>query len=167
MVADRQTQTLPEHEPDFERFAAFAGFADEARLEAAVLATLLTVERHYAALFEREPDLGAGGSLVFTGIADDPATLQTLTGDGLQGGLGDLGPDPRLASRPHPRHAQHPGARAADRADAGAAERAAASSPIATGRSACSTSSSPGCRPACSCSRCSAPTRTCSGCWPT
>ena len=79
MVADRQTQTLPDHEPDFERFAAFAGFADVAGLETTVLATLLTVERHYAALFEREPDLGSGGSLVFTGIGDDPATLQTLT----------------------------------------------------------------------------------------
>jgi glutamate-ammonia-ligase adenylyltransferase len=78
MVADRQTQALPDHEPDFERLAAFAGYADDMRLEQAVLATLLTVERHYAALFEREPDLGAGGSLVFTGIADDAATLQTL-----------------------------------------------------------------------------------------
>ena len=84
MVADRQTQTLPDHEPDFERFAAFAGFADETGLEAAVLAALLTVERHYAALFEREPDLGSGGSLVFTGIGDDPATLRTLTAMGFK-----------------------------------------------------------------------------------
>ena len=54
-------------------------------------ATLVTVERHYAALFESEPDLGAGGSLVFTGTADDPETLQTLAGDGLQGAGAGLG----------------------------------------------------------------------------
>ena len=60
MVADRQTQALPDREADFEKFAAFAGFADPAELEQLVLSTLLTVERHYAALFEREPDLGAG-----------------------------------------------------------------------------------------------------------
>ena len=84
MVADRQTQALPEREPDFEKFAAFAGFADPAELDALVLATLLTVERHYAALFEREPDLGAGSSLVFTGTGDDPETLKTLAGMGFK-----------------------------------------------------------------------------------
>jgi glutamate-ammonia-ligase adenylyltransferase len=84
MVADRQTQALPDREVDFERFAAFAGFADAGELERLVLATLLTVERHYAALFEREPDLGAGASLVFTGTEDDPETLRTLTGMGFK-----------------------------------------------------------------------------------
>ncbi len=84
MVADRQTQALPEREPDFEKFAAFAGFAEPAALEQLVLTTLLTVERHYAALFEREPDLGAGSSLVFTGTGDDPETLKTLAGMGFK-----------------------------------------------------------------------------------
>ncbi len=79
MVADRQTQALPQREPEFERFAAFAGYASAAELESAVRATLLTVERHYAALFESEADLGGGSSLVFTGTEDDPATLATLT----------------------------------------------------------------------------------------
>ena len=78
MVADRQTQALPEREADFERFAAFAGYASAAELEHAVHAVLLTVERHYAALFESEADLGGGASLVFTGTGDDPATLTTL-----------------------------------------------------------------------------------------
>ncbi|MCC2104657.1 MAG: bifunctional [glutamine synthetase] adenylyltransferase/[glutamine synthetase]-adenylyl-L-tyrosine phosphorylase, partial [Hyphomicrobiales bacterium] len=37
------------------------------------------VERHYARLFEREPGLDAEkGSLVFTGVTDDPDTLDTL-----------------------------------------------------------------------------------------
>ncbi|MFZ1427051.1 MAG: bifunctional [glutamine synthetase] adenylyltransferase/[glutamine synthetase]-adenylyl-L-tyrosine phosphorylase [Geminicoccaceae bacterium] len=84
MVADRQTQTLPELEPDFRKFAAFAGFDDPGQLEQLVHRTLLTVERHYAALFELEPDLGAGGSLVFTGTADDSETLKTLTAMGFK-----------------------------------------------------------------------------------
>jgi [glutamine synthetase] adenylyltransferase / [glutamine synthetase]-adenylyl-L-tyrosine phosphorylase len=84
MVADKQTQALPAREAEFERFAAFAGFADGAALEAAVLDALTTVERHYAELFEREPDLGAGGSLVFTGTGDDPGTLATLSGMGFK-----------------------------------------------------------------------------------
>ena len=84
MVADRQTQTLPDHEPDFQRFAAFAGYPDPAELERLVRDALVTVERHYAALFESEPDLGAGHSLVFTGTADDPDTLRTLAAMGFK-----------------------------------------------------------------------------------
>ncbi|MCB1885029.1 MAG: bifunctional [glutamine synthetase] adenylyltransferase/[glutamine synthetase]-adenylyl-L-tyrosine phosphorylase [Geminicoccaceae bacterium] len=82
MVADRQTQALPSREGELERFARFAGFADADALGAALERVLRTVERHYAALFEREVDLGAGGHLVFTGTHDDPATLDTLTGLG-------------------------------------------------------------------------------------
>lgn len=78
MVADQQTQALPARESEFARFAAFAGFADAEALAGTVLDTLRTVERHYAALFEAEPDLGGSGSLVFTGTGDDPATLETL-----------------------------------------------------------------------------------------
>jgi glutamate-ammonia-ligase adenylyltransferase len=84
MVADKQTQALPDREADFQKFAAFAGFADAGELERLVLRTFLTVERHYAALFESEPDLGAGGSLVFTGTADDPETLKTLEAMGFR-----------------------------------------------------------------------------------
>jgi glutamate-ammonia-ligase adenylyltransferase len=84
MVADRQTQALPDREAEFERFAAFAGFDNAASLERLVRGALLTVERHYAALFEREQDLGAGASLVFTGINDDPETLKTLAGMGFK-----------------------------------------------------------------------------------
>lgn len=78
MVADKQTQALPDREPELEKLAAFAGFENAAALEALVRATLVTVERHYAALFETEPDLGGAGSLVFTGTEDDPDTLETL-----------------------------------------------------------------------------------------
>ena len=84
MVADRQTQALPDREADFEKFVGFAGFASAAELEGLVLDTLLTVERHYAALFEREPDLGGGSILVFTGTGEDPETLKTLGGMGFK-----------------------------------------------------------------------------------
>ncbi len=43
------------------------------------------VERHYARLFEDAPELSvASGDLVFTGVADDPATLATLRALGFQ-----------------------------------------------------------------------------------
>ena len=84
MVADRQTQAVPEREADFARFAAFAGHAEPEALERRLLAAFATVERYYAALFETEPDLGAGGSLVFTGTNDDPDTLSTLAGMGFK-----------------------------------------------------------------------------------
>ena len=84
MVADRQTQTLPERDAELASLAAFAGFASRPDLEAAVLETLRLVEHHYAGLFEREPDLGGAGSLVFTGTADDPATLANLAGMGMR-----------------------------------------------------------------------------------
>jgi [glutamine synthetase] adenylyltransferase / [glutamine synthetase]-adenylyl-L-tyrosine phosphorylase len=82
MVADRQTQALPQLEDDFARFAAFAGEPSPERLGQRILGTLKTVERHYAALFESEPDLALGGDLVFTGTDDDPATLDTLSAMG-------------------------------------------------------------------------------------
>lgn len=78
MVHDRQTQQLPARAEEFARFASFAGYADAARLEADIAEALRTVERHYAALFEHEPDLGLGRRLVFTGTEDDPGTLETL-----------------------------------------------------------------------------------------
>lgn len=84
MVADKQTQALPAREQELARFAAFAGFESAEALGGRVLEALRTVERHYAALFESEPDLGAGGSLVFTGTSDDPATLETLAGMGFK-----------------------------------------------------------------------------------
>ena len=82
MVADQQTQRLPERPDRFEAFAAFAGHHDPSELIENLEATFRSVERHYAALFETDPDLGAGASLVFTGTDDDPATLDHLTAMG-------------------------------------------------------------------------------------
>ncbi len=78
MVADRQTQRLPANPKEFARFAQFAGYADADALARDLRAALETVERHYAALFEKESDLGLGRRLVFTGTEDDPETLETL-----------------------------------------------------------------------------------------
>ena len=78
MVADKQTQALPSRDQELAQFARFAGFADETALSASLMETLQRVERHYAQLFEAEPDLGAGKQLVFTGTEDDPGTLDTL-----------------------------------------------------------------------------------------
>ena len=79
MVADQQTQTLPDTPAAFAALARFMGEGDPDRFRDRVRRTLETVAGHYARLFEESPNLGAGGSLVFTGIEDDPDTLATLT----------------------------------------------------------------------------------------
>jgi [glutamine synthetase] adenylyltransferase / [glutamine synthetase]-adenylyl-L-tyrosine phosphorylase len=79
MVADAQTHTLPEDEAGLARIATFLGAADAGVFAAEMRARLATVERHYAHLFEEAPSLAAPvGNLVFTGIEDDPDTLQTI-----------------------------------------------------------------------------------------
>jgi len=78
MVADKQTQKMPARARELAQFAAFAGFASVDVLTDAIVNVLRNVERHYAALFEAEPDLGWGQRLVFTGTENDAETLQTL-----------------------------------------------------------------------------------------
>lgn len=84
MIADQQTQTLPSDEQGIAHLATFMGHRDAEEFAERTLATLRTVERHYARLFEEAPELGGGGggNLVFTGAEDDPGTLQTLAGLG-------------------------------------------------------------------------------------
>ena len=80
MVADEQTHNLPEDDEGLERIARMRGFAYADAFSAALRASLHTVEKHYAALFETAPQLSRGvGNLVFTGDVDDPDTLQTLS----------------------------------------------------------------------------------------
>ncbi len=78
MIDDRQTHSLPQDEAGLERVARFSGFPSKDAFAEALLAHLSAVERHYSALFEEAPDLGGPGSLVFTGVEDDPDTLATL-----------------------------------------------------------------------------------------
>jgi glutamate-ammonia-ligase adenylyltransferase len=79
MVADEQTQRLPDDGDRLSRFARFCGFPDLKRFSKALTQRALVVEKHYARLFEEGADLSAGeGDLVFTGTTDDPGTLETL-----------------------------------------------------------------------------------------
>ncbi|MBN8951124.1 MULTISPECIES: bifunctional [glutamine synthetase] adenylyltransferase/[glutamine synthetase]-adenylyl-L-tyrosine phosphorylase [unclassified Rhizobium] len=79
MVRDEQTHLLPETDAELRRIAYMMGFADVPSFSEALVATLKTVERRYARLFEQETKLSSEtGNLVFTGQGDDPDTLETL-----------------------------------------------------------------------------------------
>ena len=79
MVADEQTQRLPSDPEALARFAKFCGFADLKAFEKALCGHAHKIQAHYALLFEEGADLASEvGSLVFTGTADDPETLETL-----------------------------------------------------------------------------------------
>ncbi|WP_166443692.1 bifunctional [glutamine synthetase] adenylyltransferase/[glutamine synthetase]-adenylyl-L-tyrosine phosphorylase [Rhabdaerophilum calidifontis] len=84
MVNDEQTQKLPKSDEDLAALARLAGFT-RAGLDKALTREMRIVERHYARLFEAVPGLAsASGSLVFTGVEDDPETLRTLRRLGFQ-----------------------------------------------------------------------------------
>ena len=79
MVGDEQTHRLPQNDPERRRVAALAGYADLRAFDAAVGRTLKTVNRRYGELFAAEEALSSRlGSLIFTGVDDDPETLLTL-----------------------------------------------------------------------------------------
>ena len=85
MIADEQTHILPEDDEGFARVSHMMGYADAAEFSEAFLSALKVVEKHYAALFEQAPELGASsGNLVFTGDVDDPGTLETLASMGYE-----------------------------------------------------------------------------------
>jgi [glutamine synthetase] adenylyltransferase / [glutamine synthetase]-adenylyl-L-tyrosine phosphorylase len=80
MVADEQTQRLPSNEEELDRFARFCAHPDLESFSDALTAQMQNVETHYARLFEHAPGLDTeSGSLVFTGVSDDPETLETLS----------------------------------------------------------------------------------------
>lgn len=80
MVEDQQTQTLPDTPEGMRRLALFMGFTDAQTFENTLLATLSAVHRHYNAAFSKTTSLGEEkGRLVFTGVEDDEATLETLS----------------------------------------------------------------------------------------
>ena len=79
MVNDEQTHVLPESNVERRRVAALSGFNDLKGFDAHVSAILRRVNRRYGELFsEDEPLSSRFGSLVFTGVEDDPETLETL-----------------------------------------------------------------------------------------
>ncbi len=79
MMEDEQTHRLPERDQDRRRIAALAGFEALPQFDAQVIRTLKSVSRRYAELFAGEEALSSRfGSLIFTGVEDDPQTLTTL-----------------------------------------------------------------------------------------
>jgi glutamate-ammonia-ligase adenylyltransferase len=79
MIADEQTHKLPESDPERRRIAALSGEADLRSFDARVGRLLRGVNGRYAELFTGGEDLSSRfGSLVFTGVDDDPETLKTL-----------------------------------------------------------------------------------------
>ena len=79
MLADEQTHKLPESDPDRRRIAALAGYDRLRSFDAAITRTLKSVNARYGELFPQEEALSSRfGSLVFTGVDDDPETLATL-----------------------------------------------------------------------------------------
>ena len=79
MLEDEQTHILPVEPARRAAVAALAGQGDLAAFDAGVEALLLGVNQRYGDLFEGEEELSSPfGSLVFTGVDNDPETLATL-----------------------------------------------------------------------------------------
>lgn len=79
MIEDEQTHTVPKSAEGLAHIACFAGFETVEAFSKALTQRLETVTGHYGRLFEREAPLASeGGSLVFTGVEEDPETLETL-----------------------------------------------------------------------------------------
>jgi glutamate-ammonia-ligase adenylyltransferase len=79
MIHDEQTHDLPENDDDRMRVAALSGFSNLSRFDLAVSRTLRLVNSHYGELFSEAESLSSSfGSLVFTGVDDDPETIKTL-----------------------------------------------------------------------------------------
>ncbi|MBI3677137.1 MAG: hypothetical protein HY243_11050 [Proteobacteria bacterium] len=85
MIEDEQTHTLPKSDEGIAHVACFAGFETVEEFGIALRQRLETVQGHYARLFERSAPLASTkGSLVFTGVEDDPETIETLQGLGFR-----------------------------------------------------------------------------------
>jgi [glutamine synthetase] adenylyltransferase / [glutamine synthetase]-adenylyl-L-tyrosine phosphorylase len=79
MLADEQTHRLPERDADRTRVAALWGRSSLPAFDREVGAMLRRVNSRYGKLFAGEEALSSRfGSLVFTGVDDDPETLATL-----------------------------------------------------------------------------------------
>jgi len=79
MIADEQTHRIPRDRAEAERLAAFLGEKSVGDFESRLIDILASTHRLFAELFEREERLSAeAGSLIFTGVENDKATLATL-----------------------------------------------------------------------------------------
>ncbi len=79
MVEDQQTHKVPVRRDDLARVASFVGAASVDEFRKTLLGHLARVHAHARSLFKESSTLGdESGSLVFTGVEDDPDTLATL-----------------------------------------------------------------------------------------
>jgi glutamate-ammonia-ligase adenylyltransferase len=79
MLDDEQTHVLPADPARRRAVASLSGHGDLAEFDAEVETLLVGVNRRYGDLFEGEEQLSSEfGSLVFTGVENDPETLATL-----------------------------------------------------------------------------------------
>lgn len=79
MLDDEQTHVLPADPARRRAVASLSGHGDLAAFDAEVETLLVGVNRRYGDLFEGEEQLSSEfGSLVFTGVENDPETLATL-----------------------------------------------------------------------------------------
>lgn len=89
MIEDQQTHTLPKSPDGLDHVARFCGFDDTNAFEESVRRHLTHVQSHYARLFEAEEPLSdRTGSLVFTGVEEDPETVATLSRMGFANAAG-------------------------------------------------------------------------------
>ena len=80
MLDDEQTHTLPEDPAQRARVAALAGEDDLAAFDRSVEDLTARVNMRYGELFAGDESLSSElGSLVFTGVENDPETLRTLS----------------------------------------------------------------------------------------
>jgi glutamate-ammonia-ligase adenylyltransferase len=87
MLDDAQTHTLPSFENRRASVAALCGYSALDVFDADLIETRRLVHRHYQDLFaqeDRQKSSPSVGNLVFTGVDDDPRTLETLTGLGFK-----------------------------------------------------------------------------------
>ncbi|MBB4798473.1 glutamate-ammonia-ligase adenylyltransferase [Brevundimonas bullata] len=79
MLADEQSHVLPVDPERRADVAALAGEGDLGLFDAGVESLLMGVNQRYGELFEGGEELSSPyGSLVFTGVENDPGTLETL-----------------------------------------------------------------------------------------
>ncbi|MEM6534196.1 MAG: bifunctional [glutamine synthetase] adenylyltransferase/[glutamine synthetase]-adenylyl-L-tyrosine phosphorylase [Pseudomonadota bacterium] len=87
MRLDDQTHTLPSNADDRAQVAALCGYDRLEPFDKDVFDTRRTVNTYYAKLFESDAAQDTArplGNLVFTGVDDDPGTLESLTALGFR-----------------------------------------------------------------------------------
>ncbi|MEO0695256.1 MAG: bifunctional [glutamine synthetase] adenylyltransferase/[glutamine synthetase]-adenylyl-L-tyrosine phosphorylase [Pseudomonadota bacterium] len=91
MIDDQQTHSLPESDERATQLACFLGFENLAAFRENIVGTLTSVSRRFSGVFEQDMSLASElGPLSFTGVEENPDTLNTLKNMGFA--------DPRLVA---------------------------------------------------------------------